>query len=173
MVLVALLLLGTCVGFRGSVFCSAGGEVSRDWSRGPRRFAKRSGLCGGQRSPWGAAVWPAGGRAAPFFGLLKQCLQKLVLAVSTTARHALAQAVRPAVARRDASVVSALVSTSSAIYGLNWSSSPRQAANSSAVQDSRKRRSPSLPTSSWTASRRESFQDLSKRASVQGALAFQ
>ena len=94
-----------------------------------------------------------------FFELLKSCLQKLVLAVSTTARHALAQAVRPAVARRDASVVSALVSTSSAIYGLNWSSSPRQAANSSAVLDSRKRRSPSLPTSSWTASRRESFRN--------------
>ena len=166
-------LRGTCVGFKG-LLAARRPETSLERSRGFSGALRRVlWLCGGQRSPWGAAVWPAGGRAAPFFGLLKQCLQKLVLAVSTTARHALAQAVRPAVARRDASVVSALVSTSSAIYGLNWSSSPRQAANSSAVQDSRKRRSPSLPTSSWTASRRESFQDLSKRASVQGALAFQ
>ena len=166
-------LLGTCVGFQGSVFCSAGGEVSRVMCCGPRRAP----TCF-MRLRWPAVAVGHGfvARGRPprrFFELLKSCLQKLVLAVSTTARHALAQAVRPAVARRDASVVSALVSTSSAIYGLNWSSSPRQAANSSAVQDSRKRRSPSLPTSSWTASRRESFQDLSKRASVQGALAFQ
>ena len=35
-------LLGTCVGFRGSVFCSAGGDVSRDRSRGPRRAPTRS-----------------------------------------------------------------------------------------------------------------------------------
>ena len=152
-------LLGTCVGFRGSVGGSAGGEVSRAVARLQRRAPTRA----------VALRWPAlavghgfvtRGRAPRcFFELLKSCLQKLVLAVSTTARHALAQAVRPAVARRDASVVSALVSTSSAIYGLNWSSSPRQAANSSAVLDSRKRRSPSLPTSSWTASRRESFRN--------------
>jgi hypothetical protein len=40
-----------------------------------------------------------------FFELLKSCLQKLVLAVSTTARAALAPAVRPAEVRRDALVV--------------------------------------------------------------------
>ena len=38
MVFGGVALPGTCVGFQGSVFCSAAGEVSRDWSRGPRRY---------------------------------------------------------------------------------------------------------------------------------------
>ena len=42
MVFGGVALPGTCVGFQGSVFCSAAGEVSRDWSRGPRRAPARS-----------------------------------------------------------------------------------------------------------------------------------
>ena len=35
-------LLGTCVGFQGSVFCSAGGEVSRAVARPERRAPTRA-----------------------------------------------------------------------------------------------------------------------------------
>jgi len=95
-------LLGTCVGVQGSVFCSAGGEVSRDWSRAPRRAPTRSVPL---RRP-ALAVWRGGvARGRPprrFFELLKSCLQKLVLAVSTTAAAALAPAVRSAEVRRNA-----------------------------------------------------------------------
>ena len=69
-------LLGTCVGFQGSVFCSAGGEVSRAVARPERRALRRvPWLCGGQRSPWGAASWPAG-RARGSFELLQQLSPK-------------------------------------------------------------------------------------------------
>ena len=44
-------------------------------------------VCGGQRSPWGTDLWPAGAPRRPFFELLKLSLQ---LAGLTTARAALA-----------------------------------------------------------------------------------
>ena len=47
MVFGGVALLGTCVGFRGSVFCSAGGEVSRAVARlEPRAAARSDAFCG-------------------------------------------------------------------------------------------------------------------------------
>ena len=92
MVLVALLLLGTCVGFRGSVGRSGGRrglsggllaarrpekslERSRDWSRGPRRAPTRFVAL---RRP-ALAVWRGvetrGRQRGAFFELLKQVSQ--------------------------------------------------------------------------------------------------
>ena len=110
-------LLGTCVGFRGSVGGSAGGEVSRAVSCDRRRAPTRSVAL--RRPALGVGHgFVARGRARRcFFELLKSCLQKLVLAVSTTARAALAPAVRSAEVRSDARIVLALMSTLTAIYG--------------------------------------------------------
>ena len=110
-------LLGTCGGDKGSVGGSAGGEVSRAVARLQRRAPTRAvALRRSALGNWRGVVGRGRARRR-FFELLKSCLQKLMLAVSTTAAAALAPAVRPAVARRDASVVLALMSTLTAIYG--------------------------------------------------------
>ena len=98
-------LPGTCVGFQGSVFCSAGGEVSRAVARPERRAPTRSVALRRPALAVGHGFLGRGWPRGAFFELLKSCLQKLVLAVSTTARDAIAQAVRPAEVRRDAMVV--------------------------------------------------------------------
>ena len=114
-------LLGTCVGFRGSVGGSAGGEVSRAVSCDRRRAPTRSVAL--RRPALGVGHgFVARGRARRcFFELLKSCLQKLMLAVSTTARAALAPAVRPAEVRRDACVVS---SAGVHLDAIRWSICP-------------------------------------------------
>ena len=78
-------LLGTCAGFQRSVGGSAGGAVSRaaSWLLLAARRAEKSleteaagrgalrrvpWLCGGQRSPWGVASWPAVVARARFLG---------------------------------------------------------------------------------------------------------
>ena len=105
MILVALALLGTCVGFQGSVGGSAGGEVSRAAFSRPRRAPTRAVALRRSALAVGHGLVARGRPPRRFFELLKSCLQKLVLAVSTTARDAIAQAVRPAEVRRDAMVV--------------------------------------------------------------------
>ena len=95
-------LLGTCVGFQGSVFCSAGGEVSRAVARLQRRAPTRAvALRRSALGNWRGVVGRGRARRR-FFELLKSCLQKLMLAVSTTAAAALAPAVRSAEVRSDA-----------------------------------------------------------------------
>ena len=80
-------------------------ERSRDRSRGPA--ARSDAFCGfaAASARRGARRRGRGRPRGAFFELLKQCLQKLVLAVSTTARAALAPAVRSAEVRSDAMVV--------------------------------------------------------------------
>ena len=95
-------LPGTCVGFQGSVFCSAGGEVSRAVARPERRAPTRSVALRRPALAVGHGLVARGRSPRRFFELLKSCLQKLVLAVSTTAAAALAPAVRSAEVRSDA-----------------------------------------------------------------------
>ena len=75
-------LLGTCVGFQGSVggsgvfLAARRAEKSLERSRGQSGALRRVlWLCGGRRSPWGAASWPAG-RARGSFEWLQQLSPK-------------------------------------------------------------------------------------------------
>ena len=102
---------GPAWGFKGRLAARAGGSVSRAVAR-PERHAPT--LSVALRRPAlavGRGVVARGRPPRRFFELLKSCLQKLVLAVSTTAAAALAPAVRSAEVRSDARLILAQVST--------------------------------------------------------------
>ena len=73
---VALLPLGTCAGEGGLLAARASSWLLGRARKSLERLVPNQGhrgafrsvpwLCGGQRSPWGAASWAAGCRAAPF-----------------------------------------------------------------------------------------------------------
>ena len=59
-------LLGTCVGFKGLFFVRRAEKSLETGAAGRGAFRRVLWLCGGQRSPWGTALWAAGAAAALF-----------------------------------------------------------------------------------------------------------
>ncbi len=59
-------LLGTCVGFKGLFFVRRAEKSLERLSVVRGALRRVLWLCGGQRSPWGAAAWPAGARRGVF-----------------------------------------------------------------------------------------------------------
>ena len=64
-------LLGTCVGFKGLFFVRRAEKSLETGAAGRGAFRRVLWLCGGQRSPWGTALWAAGARRGAFLRLLQ------------------------------------------------------------------------------------------------------
>ena len=59
-------LLGTCVGFKGLYFVRRAEKSLESCAVGRGELRRVLCVCGGQRSPWGTALWPAGARRGAF-----------------------------------------------------------------------------------------------------------
>ena len=68
-------LLGTCVGFKGLLGARRAEKSLETGAAGRGALRRVLWLCGGQRSPWGTALWRAGARRG-VFELLKQSSPK-------------------------------------------------------------------------------------------------
>ena len=148
---------GPVWGFKGLFFVRQA-EKSLERSRGQSGALRRVlWLCGGRRSPWGAASWPAG-RARGSFELLQQLSPKAgARRLDHGAPRACASSPSGGSSKRCVGCFSSGVHLVCDLR-LYFVLSPRWTANFSGVLDSRKRRSPSLLTPCSTSSRRESFQ---------------